>query len=49
MDPNVGKRQNLITYSQADLEKFPTRESFGQSLEVAFNAREKQKYPYPFG
>ena len=38
MDPNVGKRQYLITYSQADLEKFPTRESFGQSLEVAFNA-----------
>ena len=37
MDPNVGKRQ-LITYSQADLKKFPTRESFGQSLEVAFNA-----------
>ena len=38
MDPNVGKRQYLITYSRADLEQFPTRESFGQSLEVAFNA-----------
>ena len=36
-NPRLGKRQYLITYSQADLEIFPTRESFGRSLAEAFN------------
>jgi len=29
-DPSQARRVYLITYSQADLEKFPTRESFGR-------------------
>lgn len=33
----VGKRQYLVTYSQADLQKFPTRESFGTAVRDAFN------------
>lgn len=33
----VGKRQYLVTYSQANLQKFPTRESFGRALAEAFN------------
>lgn len=35
---NIGKRQYLVTYSHADLEKFPTRESFGRSLAEGFDA-----------
>ena len=37
-NPRVGRRQYLITYSQADAVKFPTRESFGKMLEAEFNA-----------
>ena len=33
-----GRRTYLVTYSQADLKKFPTRESFGTMLEAKFNA-----------
>ena len=36
-DPRSGRRQYLITYSQADMTKFP-RESFGNMLENEFNA-----------
>ena len=36
-DPRDGRRQYLVTYSQADAEKFPTRESFGEMLETEFN------------
>lgn len=36
-NPRVGKRQYLVTYSQADAEKFPTRESFARMLEEEFN------------
>ena len=32
------RRTYLVTYSQADRVKFPTRESFGQVVEKAFNA-----------
>ena len=32
------RRTYLVTYSQADLEKFPTRESFGEALVEAFNS-----------
>ncbi len=35
---HVGRRQYLITYSQADMNRFPTRESFGKMLESEFNA-----------
>ena len=33
----VGRRQYMVTYSQADKEKFPTRQSFGTMLRAAFN------------
>lgn len=33
-----GKRQYLVTYSQADYHKFATRESFGMMLEKEFNS-----------
>ena len=36
-DKGSGRRQYLITYSQANAEKFPTSESFGQMLEREFN------------
>ena len=32
------RRTYLITYSQVDLNKFPTRESFGKCVKNAFNA-----------
>lgn len=32
-----GRRQYLVTYSQADEKIFPTRESFGKMLETEFN------------
>ena len=38
MNPGVGRRQYLVTYSQADESKFSTRESFGKMLEAEFNA-----------
>ena len=38
MNPRVGRRQYLVTYSQADESKFSTRESFGKMLEAEFNA-----------
>ena len=34
----VGRRQYLVTYSQADESKFSTREIFGKMLEAEFNA-----------
>ncbi len=37
-DTRSGRRQYLVTYSQADEGKFPTRESFGQMLECEFNS-----------
>ena len=38
INPRNERRTYLITYSQADLSKFPTRESFGQMVEEQFNA-----------
>ena len=37
-NPLIGRRQYLVTYSQADDKKFPTRESFGQMIADEFNA-----------
>ena len=37
-DTRSGRRQYLVTYSQADPGKFPTRESFAAMLEEEFNA-----------
>ena len=38
MNPRVGRRQYLVTCSQADESKFSIRESFGKMLEAEFNA-----------
>ena len=37
-NPGNGRRTYLVACSQADLKKFPTRESFGAMLEAKFNA-----------
>jgi len=37
LSPTVGKRQYLVTLSQADLTMFPTRESFGKLVAEEFN------------
>ena len=37
LSPLVGKRQYLVTYSQANLDLFPTRESFGEAVAEEFN------------
>ena len=36
-NPQIGRRQYLVTYSQADVNKFATRESFVRMLENEFN------------
>jgi len=36
IDPSQARRVYLITYYQANLEKFPTRESFGRVVARAF-------------
>ena len=36
-NPNIGRRTYLLTYSQANREKFPTRECFGSVMERYFN------------
>ena len=38
MNPDVGRRQYLATYSQVDESKFSTWENFGKMLEAEFNA-----------
>ena len=41
IDPKQGRRVYLITYSQADLSKFPRRVSFGNVIALAFNSSRK--------
>ena len=38
MNPRVGRRQYLVTYSQANESKFSILENFGKLLEAEFNA-----------
>ena len=38
LDPLVGRKQYLVTYSKANLQKFPTRESFGAAVQEEFDA-----------
>ena len=46
-DHNHGRRTYLVTYSQSDLEKFPTRECFGKMVARHFNAgKAKAKVEY---
>jgi len=33
-----GRRQYLVTYSQEDMDKFPTRQMFGEMLKKEFNS-----------
>ena len=37
IDPSKARRTYLITYSQADIDAFPTRESFAKVLKEAFS------------
>lgn len=37
LNSRCGRRQYLITYSQADKERFPSRESFANVVVVEFN------------
>ena len=37
-DTRSDRRQYLITYSQVDEEKFPSRASFGEMLQTEFNS-----------
>ena len=43
IDPKQARRVYLITYSQADISKFPTRESFGNAIAMAFKSSSKVK------
>ena len=36
-NPLIGRRQYFVTYSQANLDIFPTRKSFGEAVVSAFN------------
>ena len=42
-DPKQARRVYLITFSQADRSKFPTRELFGNAITMAFNSSNKVK------
>ena len=39
IDKSKPRRSYLVTYSQADLQKFPTRESFGEAVAAAFTSK----------
>ena len=41
IDPKQARLVYLITYSQANLSKFPKRESFGNAIAMAFNSSSK--------
>ena len=43
---NVNRRQYLITYSKADLQKFPTRQSFGEDIVSCLNNTGKVRVEY---
>ena len=38
LDPRTPRRSYLVTYSQADLVRFPTRKHFGKIIKASFNA-----------
>ena len=43
VDPRKGRRTYLVTYSQANTDKFPTRRSFGEMIERHFNGQKETK------
>ena len=38
VNPRIGRITYLVTYSQAEMDRFPTRESFGTMLVKHFNS-----------
>ena len=49
VDPRKGRRTYLVTYSQANTDKFPTRKSFGEMIERHFNGQKKLKQKFSIG
>ena len=45
IDGTKSRKSYLITYSQADLQKFPTRESFGKTVAAAFSSSKSKVVP----
>ena len=45
IDKSKPRRSYLVTYSQADLQKFPTRESFGEAVAAAFTSKRSKVVP----
>ena len=42
----TSRRQYLVTYSKADMSKFPTRDSFGEAVVSCFNTSGKVVVEY---
>lgn len=45
IDKSKPRRSYLVTYSQAHLQKFPTRESFGEAVAAAFTSKRSKVVP----
>ena len=45
IDKSKPRRSYLITYSKADLQKFSTRESFGEAVVAAFTSKQGKVVP----
>ena len=45
IDPSKARRKYLITYSQADIDAFPTPESFAKALKEAFTSSSGKSHP----
>ena len=46
IDPSKARRTNIITYSQADIDVFPTRESFVKVVKEAFISSNAKSQPF---
>ena len=42
-NPRIGRRTYLVTYSKAGINRFPTRESFGNMLVKYFNKKDVKR------
>ncbi len=45
IDKSKPRRSYLVTYSQADLQRFPTGESFGEAVAAAFTSKRSKVVP----
>ena len=45
IDKSKPRRSYVVTYSQADLQKFPSRESFGEAVAAAFTSKRSKVVP----